>query len=233
MTAAQGWELPQGEAVLSVGIISADPMHLAEDLGRLETAGVSVCHFDVMDGHFCPMLTVGGWFVGAIQTTMLKDVHLMVENPVDVVEEYVEAGADIVTVHLEAGRHVHRALERIAESGEGDRRPLRGLGLNPGTPVAAAESFLDTVDVLYVLGINPGWRQPMLPSTLAKVRMAQDLVASSDRKILIAVDGGITPDNFGAVAELHPDIVVTGSAVFSEREIEANLGKFLARKHRP
>jgi ribulose-phosphate 3-epimerase len=130
-------------------------------------------------------------------------------------------------VHLEAGRHVHRALERIGESAQGSHTsPLRGLGVNPGTPMSSIEPYLDVVDVIYVLGINPGWRQSLLPSTLDRVRAAQELVDSSDREILVAVDGGITLDNFASVAALHPDIVVSGSAVFKGGEVEANLGKF-------
>jgi ribulose-phosphate 3-epimerase len=207
-------------------------MNLADDIGRLEAAGGRICHFDVMDGHFCPMLTVGSWFVAAVKTTMLKDVHLMVDNPVDVVEEFVDAGADLITVHLEAGRGVHRALELISGSERDGRAPLSGLAINPGTPVIAVEPFLDVVDVILVLGINPGWRQPLLPSTLEKVRAAQALAGSAGRDVLVAVDGGITLENFATVAKLQPDIVVSGSAVFKGGQVEANLQEFSAHRER-
>jgi len=218
--------LPRGAATLSVGIISADLMNLSRDVKCLEAAGVRIAHFDVMDGRFCPMLTVGPWFVGAVETNMVKDVHLMVEDPVGIVDQYVAAGAGLITVHLELGRHVHRALERIGESAAEQNRPvMRGLGVNPGTPVSSIEPHLDVLDVVYVLGINPGWRQPLIPSTFERVRTVQALVASSEREILVAVDGGITLDNYADVAALAPDIVVSGSAVF-KGDVAGNLRRF-------
>jgi ribulose-phosphate 3-epimerase len=214
-----------GGVELSVGALSADVLRLGEDVRRLEDAGVQALHFDVMDGRFCPDFTVGTWLVAAIHTSLVKDVHLMVADPENWVESSVAAGAGIVTVHLEAGTHVHRALELVSESAQrqGLAQPMRGLGLCPGTAVADVEPFLDVVDIVYVLGINPGWRQPMLASTADRVRAVRDLTSAGDRPIQVAVDGGVSLANFADVVSLGPDLVVSGSAVFADGDVEANL----------
>lgn len=210
---------------LSVGVLSADLLHLGRDIERLERAGVRLVHFDLMDGRFCPELTVGPWFVAATETTMVKDVHLLVSDPENWVEPCVSAGAGIVTVHLEAGINAHRALELAAEVAERQERPtpLKGVGVCPGTQVRAVEPFLDVADVVFVLGVNPGWRQAQLPSTVDRALEAKELLAQSGRDIRLAIDGGITLDNFADVASLRPDLVVSGSAVFSGGRLEDNL----------
>lgn len=228
MDPVKEWDLPRRTALLSASLVSADLMHLEVELSRLVTAGVNLIHFDVMDGHFCPGLTIGPTFVAQVRTPLKKDVHLMVEEPIRLLDDFVAAGADMITMHLESGRHVHRALELLSEA----RNPngnsiLRGLAVNPGSETAAIEPFLDVSDVIYVLGVNPGWRQPLLPSTVQRVRDVQELVERRQPRPLVAVDGGITGNNFATIASLEPDIIVSGSAVLSGDTADANLRSFL------
>jgi ribulose-phosphate 3-epimerase len=223
-------DLPRSAAALSVGALSADLLHLGRDVRRLEAAGAWALHFDVMDGQFCPEFTAGAWLVGAIRTSLVKDVHLMVVEPHKWVVPCVEAGAGIVTVHIESGRHVHRALELVDEASEaaGVDRPLRGLALCPGRSPAALTPLLYVVDIVYVLGINPGWRQSMLAATLDRVHEVRDVLAQGSRPVRLAVDGGVTLANFAEVAAARPDLVVSGSAVFGGNGVEANLSQFAA-----
>lgn len=213
---------------LSVGALSADLMNLGDAVTRLEATGVTALHFDVMDGRFCPDLTVGAWFVAATATTLVKDVHLMVAEPQSWIEPCVRAGAGIITVHLESGTHAHRALELVAECAreQGQPRPLRGVGICPGTPISHIEPYLDVADIVYLLGINPGWRQPLLDSTADRARQLRDLLRACGRPVQLAIDGGVTLANFAEIADLEPDLVVSGSAVFARGEVEQNLAAF-------
>jgi len=189
---------------LSVGVLGADLLRLGEELEPLD----GIVHVDVMDGVFCPQLTVGPAFVGALPDRFVKDVHLMVEEPLSKLEPYVEAGAGIVTIHVESTRHPHRALQSLARSGV-----VRGAALNPGTPVSTVEPLLDELELLLVLAVNPGFGgQAFIPATERRLAEARALVG--DREIVLAVDGGITKANVGRVASLGVDLIVTGSAVF-------------------
>lgn len=203
---------------ISVGMLTADLLNLGAEMKLLESSGVQLVHFDVMDGCFCPMTTVGPPLVRAVTTTLVKDVHLMIADPLTKVADYVKAGADIVTVHLEADRHIHRVFQELAalENANDPRRGLvKGLALNPGTPVAAVEPLLDQVDLLVLLAINPGWGgQKFGAETPRRLAQARRLIEASGREILTCVDGGITKANIAEVAALGPDLIVTGSAVF-------------------
>jgi ribulose-phosphate 3-epimerase len=193
--------------VLSAGILTADILRLGEELRALESAQVEIVHIDVMDGVFCPPLTVGPPIVKAIPDRFVKDVHLMIDEPLGKVDVFVEAGADILSFHLEATRHPHRVLRTLAGS------VVRGIALNPGTPVAALEPLLDELELVLVLAVDPGWPgQSFSPATAERVAQARELIG--DRPIAVAVDGGITRENAGRVASLSPDLVVAGSAVF-------------------
>jgi ribulose-phosphate 3-epimerase len=204
--------------VLSVGIVSADPMNLDGATRALAEAGVRAVHFDVMDGHFAPQLTAGPFFVKGIRTPLLKDVHLMIEEPLDSVDEYVAAGADIVTVHVESCRHVHRVLQRLREltnANDPERGVLRGLALNPSTPVSAVEPFLDEVDLVLVLAVNPGFsKQGFLARAIDRFAAVREMVKRLGRRVLVGMDGGVTRKTIDAIAAVHPDLVVSGSAVF-------------------
>jgi len=211
---------------LSVGVLTADLLALGAEIGRLERAGVSVVHFDVMDGCFCPALTFGPPLIRAVRTTMLKDVHLMIEEPLEKLGAYVGAGADLLTVSLEACRHPHRVLQAIGElrnANDPARGILRGVGLNPGTPVASVVPVLDEVEMVLLLAVNPGWSgQRLIDSTAGRVRQLAELCAAAGRRVLICVDGGVKRDNAAAVAAMGADLIVTGSAVFDGKDATAN-----------
>jgi ribulose-phosphate 3-epimerase len=214
---------------LSVGLLTANLMALGDDVRLLEEAGVLLAHFDVMDGCFCPMLTFGPPFIKAVRTSLLKDVHLMVDEPLDKLESYVAAGADLLTFHLEGCCHPHRALQalRCMRNANDPNRPLlRGIGLCPGTPVETVEPLLDDVDMVFLLAVNPGWGgQKFIPSTRCRLGRLQAMIG--DRKILVGLDGGVTRDNIAELKGLNADIIVTGSAVFDGMNAAQNLQQML------
>lgn len=213
------------DALLSVGITTADWMQMGKELGRLEEAGADFVHIDVMDGVFCPQLTLGAPVIGALRTSLRKDVHLMIEEPLQKVAAYVEAGADVVTVHLEASRDVARVLQELGSlQTRSGGAVTRGIGLNPDTPVSAIEPLLDHAELVLVLAVSPGLRgQRFLPETERRLDATRELVARSRRKVVVGVDGGITRENVRAVAAMGPDVIVTGSAVFDGGDAAANL----------
>ena len=217
---------------LSVGILTADLMALGADVARLDGTGVGLLHVDVMDGCFTPMMTVGPPLVKALRTPLLKDVHLMIRDPLEKLDDYVAAGADVVTVHAESCTHVHRVLQRLGAMqnvNEPARGIVRGLALNPGTPLEAVVPLLDEVDLLLLLAINPGWGgQKFLPATMGRIASARRLLDGAGRRILLAVDGGITRDNVGRLAGTGVDVVVTGSAVFDGKAPAENARAMLA-----
>jgi ribulose-phosphate 3-epimerase len=200
---------------ISVGVLTADWMSLGQELRLLETAGVTLLHFDVMDGAFCPMLTMGAPIVAGLETKLLKDIHLMIEEPLSKLESFVAAGADIITMHVESTRHPHRVLQALGKMtnvNDAQRGIVRGVALNPGTPLDALDPLLDEIDLVLLLAVNPGWTgQNFIPA--ARERLTQ-LRSKVGDQILICADGGITRDNIAQIAALGADIIVTGSAVF-------------------
>jgi ribulose-phosphate 3-epimerase len=220
-------DLVRDGPVLSVGIITADLGHLADELAVLESGGARLVHVDVMDGVFCPMMTVGPPFLKALRTPLLKDVHLMVDDPLDKVEWFVAAGADMVTFHIEGApqaRRVLHVLAAAARAADPARGVTRGVGINPSTPVHALEPLLDEVDYVLVLAIDPGWGgQRFGDGTARRLEQARELIGRSGRPIVLGVDGGVTRENIASVASLGADVVVTGSAVFDGRDTAANL----------
>jgi len=212
---------------LSVGMISADLMRLSQQTAALEENGCQFAHFDVMDGQFAPLLTAGPFFVKGLRTAMLKDVHLMVECPVEAINAYAAAGADMITVHVESRGHIHRALQMIAEcknANDPSRGIAAGIALNPGTPVESLLPFLDMVDLIFLLAVNPGYAgQKFAPSTAGRFAMLKKMAADRGRPLLLGIDGGVTRDNIHKVAALKPDFVVAGSAVFDKGAVAENL----------
>jgi ribulose-phosphate 3-epimerase len=201
-------ELLDGSPALSVGITTADLLHLDEELQALDKAGIGLVHVDVMDGVFCPQTTVGPPIVKALPPRFVIDVHLMIDEPLEKIPAYVDAGAGIVTFHVEAARHPHQTLQSLAE-----RRVVRGIAVCPGTPLSTVEPLLDELELLLVLAVNPGFGgQSFIPSTGRRLTEARSLIGS--REIVLAVDGGITQQNVSEVASFGTDLIVTGSAVY-------------------
>ena len=219
---------------LSVGILTADWTQMGAELQRLEEAGADYVHVDVMDGVFCPQLTVGPPVIGALGTRLPKDVHLMIEEPLGKAAAYVEAGADVVTVHVEASRHPHRVLQELGSmKTHAGGAVVRGVALNPGTPVEAVEPLLEHAELVLLLSVNPGWGgQRFLPATERRLGAARALIERSGRSVMLGVDGGITRDNVGKVAAMGVDVIVTGSAVFDGGDAVANLQQIQAATQR-
>jgi ribulose-phosphate 3-epimerase len=214
---------------LSVGMLTTDLLRLGDELTALDEAGVNAVHVDVMDGVFCPQATFGPPLVSALPDRFIKDVHLMVDEPLEKVGAYVDAGADILTVHVESTRHPHRVLQSLTGTGV-----VRGVALNPGTPVAAVEPLLDELELILILGVNPGWAgQSFIASSEARIAEVRTLVER--RTTVIAVDGGITKANVQHVASLGVDLIVTGSAVYDGKAPAENARAMLrsVRRGRP
>jgi len=217
---------------ISVGVLSADLMNLGLELQMLERVGVGIVHVDVMDGRFCPWMTVGPSYVKGLKTSLLKDVHLMVHEPLDKLPAYVDAGADMVTVHVEAAVHIHRVLQRLGtmehRAGPG-RGIVRGIALNPATPLESlTPPLLDEVEVISLLAVDPGWSgQRFAPRTLERVARVREMISGSGRVILLCVDGGITRENVAQVVAAGVDLVAAGSSVFDGKAAEANAGFML------
>ncbi|MBN1577498.1 MAG: ribulose-phosphate 3-epimerase [Chitinispirillaceae bacterium] len=212
--------------LLSVGIVSADLMHLADAEAECAACGTMLFHFDVMDGGFCPRLTVGPFFVKGIATRHYKDVHLMVNDPLALIPDFAKAGADIITVHVESGRHVHRALRMIGEqknANDPSRGILRGIALNPGTPVASIAPLIDETDIVCLLAVNPGFPGGFIESTVRRFGELKRLIAGMADPPLGCIDGGITADTIGKAAAAGPEIIVSGGAVFKNGAVRGNL----------
>ncbi len=216
---------------ISVGVLTGNLLTLGSEISLMESAGVHLIHVDVMDGCFCPPMTVGPPFIKAIKTSLLKDVHLMITEPLDKIADYAAAGADIITIHPESCRHVHRvlqALSTLTNVNDKNASIIRGVAINPGTPLQVLEPLLDEVELVLLLAVNPGWGgQQFIHSTITRIASVQQMIEDTGKDILLGVDGGITRDNVAAVAATGVDLIVTGSAVFDGKTPEANARSML------
>jgi len=199
---------------IAPSILSADFAFLHEEIKKIEKGGADWVHIDVMDGHFVPNITMGPLVVEAIKknTSLPLDVHLMVEKPERYVEQFVNAGADIVSVHTEASVHLNRTVNYIKSLGV-----KAGVALNPATSLTAVEYVLDDVDMVILMSVNPGFGgQELISSSLEKIRKLKNII--SHRSVLIEVDGGINSQNASLVSEAGADVLVAGSAVFCQSD---------------
>jgi len=215
---------------IAPSILSADFGRLAEEIKAVEEAGADWIHIDIMDGHFVPNLTIGPAVVKALRktTSLPFDVHLMIEDPDRYLDAFIDAGSDILTVHVETATHLHRTIGSIREKG------IRGgVSLNPSTPVSCLEEILPDCDLILVMTVNPGFGgQKFIASMLPKIRKVRDMMASLPEPPILEVDGGITLDNIRQASEAGADVFVAGAAVFGsgdyEKTIRAMKGKILS-----
>lgn len=206
--------------LIAPSILSADFARLGEDTARVLSAGGDVVHFDVMDNHYVPNLTMGPMVLKALRDfgiTAPIDVHLMVK-PVDrIIPDFAAAGASYITFHPEASDHVHRSLQLIKSHG-----CKAGLVLNPATPLSYLDYVMDQLDVILLMSVNPGFGgQSFIPGTLDKLRQVRRLIDASGRDIRLEVDGGVKVDNIGAIAAAGADMFVAGSAIFGHPDYHA------------
>jgi ribulose-phosphate 3-epimerase len=213
---------------LSVGVLTADLARLAEELQVLHGKDVWA-HVDLMDGQFCPALTVGAPLVRAVASCGVPvDAHLMVQEPRRMLAEVYDAGATTITVHAESTRHLHRTLQELTDLAASGTGLLRGLALNPGTPIAVVEPVIDLIDLVLVLAVSPGWSgQTPAVNTAGRVEQVRALADRLGAKIQVGVDGGVTLTNAATVASWGADMVVSGSAIYDGHDPATNLTEML------
>lgn len=204
-------------------ILSADFSRLAEEVKLVEQGGADLLHIDVMDGHFVPNITLGPPIISCLKgkTSLPFDVHLMIENPERYVDEFIKAGADIITVHVESTVHLHRLVNYIKNKGI---KP--GVALNPSTPLDTIKYVLDDIYLVLVMSVNPGFGgQKFIPPMLEKISELKSILNKTNPEILIEVDGGINENNASTIAQAGADILVAGSAIYNSENPEEVIRK--------
>ncbi len=198
---------------IAPSILSADFWKLGEDIELIENAGAHVVHIDVMDGHFVPVITIGPLIVKALKTRtkMPLDVHLMIENPGRHIQDFIDAGADYLTIHYEASTHLHREIQTIKAAGV-----KAGVSLNPHTPLCVLDDIIHDLDLILIMSVNPGFGgQRFIPHSINKLKQLKQILKDKNlAHIEIEVDGGVKLNNIAEIASAGADILVAGSAIY-------------------
>lgn len=210
---------------LAPSILSADFSRLNEQVALIEKAGAHVIHVDVMDGHFVPNISFGAAVMKSLlgKTKLPFDVHLMIENPDQYLEDFATDNTEIITVHAEACPHLHRTVQHIKSLG------IRaGVSLNPATPLSVLDAIIEDIDLVLIMSVNPGFGgQKFIPSSLEKIKALKALKNKRNPKLEIEIDGGITEENIKTVTDAGVELVVAGSSVFGAPDIEKRVIEFL------
>jgi len=201
---------------IAPSILSADFSKLGEEIIAVDQAGADYIHIDVMDGHFVPNITIGPLIVEAVRpvTKLPLDVHLMIENPDHYIEAFAKAGANFITVHVEACRHLHRTIQNIKSFGV-----KAGVVLNPATPVESIQHIIGDIDMVLLMSVNPGFGgQTFIPEVLSKIRKVKEMAEQKGLSVEIEIDGGVNPETARHCIEAGATVLVAGSAVYNQKD---------------
>jgi ribulose-phosphate 3-epimerase len=206
---------------IAPSILAADFSKLGEEVEKLEKYGADFVHIDVMDGNFVPNISMGIPVIKSIRKhcSLTFDVHLMIEGPGRYIDDFIVAGADIITVHVEADRHIDRTIDYIKNKGA-----KAAVALNPGTPVSAIKDLISKLDMVVIMTVNPGFGgQSFIPYTINKIKELKELALALNPELMIQVDGGIDKTNIKIVTDAGANVIVAGSFVFAQGKIEENI----------